>query len=482
MNSINNNNNPNNRRRNPNSGGNISRNQQNRHNRDVRTNRSSRNSYDGYIKIKNPQTPQRQAKSRGRRKKPPYIKYGFRFLMFLFFFAVIGASCLGIFYLNLTKLKAPAEVLYTVNTIQIKNNKETTVSSPVSLPYDIGFANERYYFPINNIMEKMEFVLVGDKNEFSYVRSKSNEYVKFITDSNIAYINDEKYYLPGPAFMDGENNIYVPLEFLENHFENLQISSDEKKRGKITVDVGDIENSCFKIQKAKKLEAAKESDAPYFTAEPVSVISDLSGYEQYFNPPNESPDEYIVLINQANPLEPQDYVPPDLVDTEDTREGRDVQKLRLYPAMAVKAFLIEARANGFTNISITSGYRSYGLQIYLFNQEVERLRPTQGDNAEALAATSVAYPGQSEHQSGLAVDMHSYTTADQDFGDTPGGRWLAENAHHFGFILRYPKDKTEITGIKYEPWHFRYVGRFHATKIYESGLCLEEYWERYLEK
>jgi D-alanyl-D-alanine carboxypeptidase len=77
--------------------------------------------------------------------------------------------------------------------------------------------------------------------------------------------------------------------------------------------------------------------------------------------------------------------------------------------------------------------------------------------------------------------MHTISTgAAQEFGNTPEGAWLAANAHYFGFILRYPADKTEITGIIYEPWHFRYIGRRHATRMFELGLCLEEYWEQIL--
>ena len=71
--------------------------------------------------------------------------------------------------------------------------------------------------------------------------------------------------------------------------------------------------------------------------------------------------------------------------------------------------------------------------------------------------------------------MHNLGAADTAFGDTSEAKWLAENAHRFGFILRYPADKTGITGVQYEPWHFRFVGREAATEIYEQGLCLEEY-------
>jgi len=398
--------------------------------------------------------------------------------MFLFFFAAISGVCLALFFFSLTSIKTPKDVLYTVNTVEIKNNREITVSTPVSLPRSEGFSNGQYYFPVNNIMQKMDFVIVGDRNEFSFVRNKSGEYIKFVTNTNIAYINDEKCYMPAPSFLDGNNIIYAPLEFLENNFENLAFSFDEKNKDRITVDVGNIKDSepCFKIQKTKKLPASQESDAPYFSSEPVYFKADLSDYEIYFNPPAESSDEYLVLINQFNPLDPQDYVPPDLTDLTDTRQdGRATQQLRYYPAKALEAFLIEARANGISGVTVTSAYRSFAFQSQLFNDEAARV------GSEDIAATSVARPGQSEHQSGLGVDMHTYSSgAAQEFGNTPEGKWLAENAHNFGFILRYAADKIDITGVKYEPWHFRYVGRYHATKMRSLGLCLEEYWVQVL--
>jgi len=404
--------------------------------------------------------------------------------MFLFFFMLVGAICAALFFMNLTSLKTPPDVSYTINTTQLKNNKITPVSLPLSLPHEIGFANGQFYFPISIIMDKMDFVLVGDKSELSFVRAKSNEYIKFIADTNTVYINDEKLYSPGPSFLDADNIIYAPLEFLDNTFDNLKFSFDEKNGYKITVDVEDIAESCFKIQKAKKLDAAQESEAPYFTADPIKFTADLSEYEKYFNSPADKQDEYLVLINQFNPLDPQNYVPPDLTDVNDTRkDGRATQQLRLYTAKALEAFLIEARANGIENVTVTSAYRSYGRQSELFNDEVAKMRPVHGDNAELVAAMSVARPGQSEHQSGLCLDMHTYGTgAAQEFGDTAEGKWLAQNAYKFGFILRYPKNKTEITGIKYEPWHFRYVGRFHATIMHEKDLCFEEYWELYLKR
>ena len=93
--------------------------------------------------------------------------------------------------------------------------------------------------------------------------------------------------------------------------------------------------------------------------------------------------------------------------------------------------------------------------------------------ARRLAEQWVAVPGTSEHQLGLAVDISMEDTATQTTSDM--WQWLMKNSYKYGFILRYPEDKTNITGISYEPWHYRYVGREAAEEIYRSGLCLEEY-------
>lgn len=114
---------------------------------------------------------------------------------------------------------------------------------------------------------------------------------------------------------------------------------------------------------------------------------------------------------------------------------------------------------------MTSGYRSYYDQEYIYNGYVKR-------DGQEKADTYSARPGHSEHQTGLAYDLNDL---DWNFGETPEGKWVAENCHKYGFILRYPEGKEEITGYMYEPWHIRYVGVEKATEIFESGLCLEEF-------
>lgn len=117
------------------------------------------------------------------------------------------------------------------------------------------------------------------------------------------------------------------------------------------------------------------------------------------------------------------------------------------------------------NLSIVSGFRSYDYQEKIYNEYVEKVGAKKAD-------TFSAKPGHSEHQTGLAIDICDDT---DKFAQTKEARWLDKNAHKWGFIIRYPKNKESITGYKYEPWHVRYVGVFHARKIWNRHITLEEY-------
>ena len=128
---------------------------------------------------------------------------------------------------------------------------------------------------------------------------------------------------------------------------------------------------------------------------------------------------------------------------------------------------------------VVSTYRDYDYQVKLFKRKINFYLDQGYDQAEAekLAATVIAIPGTSEHHTGLAVDIVDTRSWDleETQADLPAQKWLMENAWKYGFILRYPSDKTEITGIIYEPWHYRYVGTAVAAELHASGQTLEEY-------
>ena len=145
---------------------------------------------------------------------------------------------------------------------------------------------------------------------------------------------------------------------------------------------------------------------------------------------------------------------------------------------ALQAMFADCKAAGFSPV-ICSAYRSMEEQTILFNRKVKfylAQNYTQQE-AETKAATSVAVPGTSEHQLGLALDIvdQNYWVLDETQAEMPTQKWLMENSWRYGFILRYPVGTTELTGIIYEPWHYRYVGLEIAADIYASGLCLEAY-------
>lgn len=242
-------------------------------------------------------------------------------------------------------------------------------------------------------------------------------------------------------------------------------------------------------------ETSPGTAAPPDTAETevpqVSFSQDLSAYEEYMNPQGANRDAFLTLVNGKHPLGASD-IPSDLIEVKATRkDGRNPQQLRLYAAKSLEALFLEAESAGMVNLStgyalsVTSAYRSYSYQEYLFNSYVESTMANDPsltrEQAEAKVLTYSCRAGTSEHQSGLCCDMHNQAAASSSkayvFAQTPEGIWLTENCWKFGFVLRFPADKQEQTGITYESWHFRYVGRYHAYRMTQLNMCLEEYIE-----
>ena len=184
--------------------------------------------------------------------------------------------------------------------------------------------------------------------------------------------------------------------------------------------------------------------------------------------------DYSILVNKDNPL-PRAHIPANLVEAESKyKEGI---KLDIKAKEAFKRLKEEASKYGYL-IDIESGYRDYDYQEKIYNKLLE-------EKGFAYTVTRIAEPGKSEHQTALAIDFCVYREEKcyieheiEDFEET---KWVHNNAHRFGFILRYPEGKEDITKYSYEPWHLRYVGSI-ATYIYKSNLTLEEYYMEKLNK
>ncbi len=260
--------------------------------------------------------------------------------------------------------------------------------------------------------------------------------------------------------------------------------------------------------------------------EPVTEYQyhiDMNKYKDVIDPTGDLWDDaYLLLVNAKNPIGNNAESGYAVLKGRTVLSNCADYKFRHKPSIdlnntalkALSAMFLEAEAQGITTLDVTSAYRSYSYQNTLFNNNCNKTKhwvckddscnvdwigksstcpicglttgktiPITREEQEANVATYSCAPGTSDHQTGLAVDVVQRSLPDrfdsliQEFGETEAGKWLAANAHHFGFILRFPPDKEEITGIIYEPWHFRYVGRTHATAMYEMNLCLEEYVE-----
>lgn len=232
-------------------------------------------------------------------------------------------------------------------------------------------------------------------------------------------------------------------------------------------------NSTFKIQnedsnldELSKKELERES-------EKESHISDSSKKEDYkfeinsydFSQWNKIAPEELIVINLKNPIS-TDYK----AKTKNCR-GKEVNSIIFQD---LQQLIADAQKDG-VRLWISSGYRDIKRQTMLFKKQVERefsKEVISQEEAELRASKIVAKPYTSEHNTGLAVDFNGVC---DDFYKTKEYKWLMDNADKYGFIERYQEKWKELTGVIYEPWHFRYVGKEEAPKIKESGLCLEEY-------
>lgn len=212
------------------------------------------------------------------------------------------------------------------------------------------------------------------------------------------------------------------------------------------------------------------SEQPEASSSSLSASSGSAGTSSSTPVSTATQDKYYeadlpMLVNPTNKI-PEGYSP----ELADIGNG---YKLQTRAAAAFNDMMQKAVQDG-VSLWIVSAYRSHEKQTTNFNNKIREFE-SQGYTAEkAYAATAklIAVPGTSEHSLGYAVDLNSLETT---FEGTKQFKWLMENCADFGFALRYPKDKVEITDISYEPWHYRYVGSNHAKVIMENGICLEEY-------
>lgn len=277
-------------------------------------------------------------------------------------------------------------------------------------------------------------------------------------------INSYPYKLEKAGYNDKEITI-ITKKLKENEIDQLL----EMKYNKLYDDF--INEKYFMFKHLKTYVDYYTEDSDQTITHAVAMVNVGANKDHYTDvkKTDTSKDE-LILVNKYNQL-PKDYAPEDLTDISvqycygDNEVSNEVYQKYISMYNAAKEedlYLI-----------ITSAFRDYEFQDQLWNQYAK----SQGEEwADSVAARA----GHSEHQTGLTLDIVTYNSNMNDFENTDEFKWLQKHAHEYGFIMRYPKDKEDITGYDYESWHYRYVGVETATKIHELGITYDEYYAYYL--
>lgn len=420
-----------------------------------------------------PQAYTQKAHTPPRKKESLKIKSSDILRNILIFIAMLAGLLFIGFSLLLSSLYVAPE--------KIKTNYTYVYDGKTELPSVT--VNKVLYMNITELSDMCDFIVSGSKDCLRYTVD-NGEYAEFTVGSVSAKINADIVNMEGAALVRENENVWIPLSFAEAYISGLDIQRDEEhntisiKRQELT---GSTEENpryskiTFRIKGSQTLEGIDENTDIGSLATP-DFINDLSEYEQYMNPQNR--DGYLILVNKTSHID-ENYLPENLVSITNVRKDGRKEQMVECAEKALQALFIEMKSAGYTDVSVTSGYRSYNKQSSLFNTYLQRERANNPsltlEEAKEIVLTYSAFPGTSEHQTGLCVDMHNLPSADVSFANKAAYTWLKENCYKFGFVIRFPEDKVDITGYSFEPWHYRFVGRYHATRMYNLGMCLEEY-------
>lgn len=289
--------------------------------------------------------------------------------------------------------------------------------------------------------------------------------------------------------------VFILINFIS--YRN-SLSYKLKKIGYAKEEITYIKANLEKEEQSKLLTISYNHNTLNFMKEKYFLFKNLERYLSYYAENEEK--DFSEIVSLVNVNRDRDfYTDTKSTDTslkdailvnkyyylEEDYDAGNIEKISLQYAYANNSIKDEvydafiemwtsAKEEGITLI-INSSYREYTWQEKVY----ENYKSTRG---EAYADTYAARPGYSEHQTGLALDIASYPANYKDFEDTEAYQWLLKNSYKYGFILRYPKGKENITGYNFEPWHYRYLGIELAKKVHDSGLTYDEYYAFYLEK
>lgn len=449
---------------------------------------------------------------------------GENLLIFFGIFIIVCAVAFSAFVIYLSRTVRPEDEDTRGFTYRVEESSR-------SLGFEDVVSDDVIYVDFTGIAGLCGISISGVREELVF--EASGERAVFVPGSDRAYVNGTQITLEGAALLR-EEHLWLPLSFVQKYVNGVEATLDEvEKRGKMyrvisvsrTPDpeaTGALDcwlEPSFRLKAGETLAGLSPYDTPDGSLPVISpapvceFISDLSAYERYMSPDGTMRDSFLLLVNSDSRLTYR-YVPSGLTAVADARTQGSEIYLSLYAEKALEALLLEARAAGFDTIAVSGAYVSYDTQAAAFDSYLSAERNYSKNNyaatgkrfsdeayavlgsdhitdnyiskdnytlsladARRVVLSYCAEPGSDEHQSGLCADLRDISPASADFADSEFYGWLSLNAHKFGFILRYPADKTEQTGHAFEPWHLRFVGRYHAFAISSSGLCFEEYLE-----
>ena len=387
-----------------------------------------------------------------------------------------------------------------------------------------------YYINFQTVVDLCRLSQSGDKTVTIY-SAPGGEQIRFAPPpARTVLINGNAVTAESDYILVGED-LWVPLSLVSEYFLGIdvevtkgadadtkipfiKISISRTEEGDGYADVSFVLKTNPVINGISNITLPEEpvtlpDDAPQY-----EFLADISHYLKYMCP--EDYDKYMILVNPSHPVDAT-YIPEDLVGVPNPRYDNDSSLCR-DASLSLEALFLEMHAHGFRDMKVSIAYRSYEQQeyqfsVYVYNERyyyksnyektgkwfsdeayavlgksyLEEKYISKGktslsaDDAKRVAMSYSAYPGTGDHQTGLALDLYLPGFTGTKFAETEEYAWLVENAHKFGFILRYPEDKENITGYSFEPVHLRFVGQYHASLIYESGLSLEEYVAKYID-
>ena len=402
--------------------------------------------------------------------------------------------------LTILLLLAIIAAIAAVLVIQLQNAPSTAnyqVSVGEDDPYELNYKKANidgeFYFDLRSIADYSGLIVSGSANRMKFT-CPDGTYVRFVNGETVATVNGEAVKVGGEAQIiasteKSKGQCLVPFRFIEKLF---SFKKDGRSVGMVVRVNSSNEVTVHKV--------SYENGANV----PISFSSDCFEYASdvhISNYPSSVVDKKTVsaiclsnlaLVNKSTPMNEKDINTDGLVSlaslncpiADDLGKKDSTDFFNETAALALIAMLNEANKHleGDEKVLVSSAYRSFDYQEGLHERYIDNYLKEHNvsyDEAKAEILLTSAPAGKSEHHTGLCVDLvevgKQHRELSESFEDTPAFEWLSKNAHKYGFILRYPKDKTNVTKYSYEPWHYRFVGLYASEIIYEDGITLEEF-------